>query len=193
MIVHIKSYFNSRSCNIPNVTIFFDIIKELSKYPVYNDSSFVYNGKLIVGEMLEKAVPDLEINITERSIYSPKNSFHKTGNIIKLYELGLENTINLYDVCILNHAKPGEWIGWGRGPIEVPKEEDNTIRRLLFVVYKKQSFVYNMACLYNLIDNENNLLFIPHLNKKINGIKLADIQKIGNFNILYLEDDDIVN
>ena len=58
MIVHIKSYFNSRSCNIPNVSIFFDIIKELSKYPVYNDSSFVYNGKLIVGEMLENAVPD---------------------------------------------------------------------------------------------------------------------------------------
>ena len=191
--IYIKSYFHSKSITIPNVTIFFDIIKELSKDIFFKDASFAYNGKTIFAEMLKQPVPDDDVlTLVERSMYAPKNCFHKTVNIVKLFELGLENTINLYDVCILNHAKPGEWIGWGQGPIEVPKREDNTIRMLLFVVYNGQSFVYNMACFFNLIDTETDQLLIPHLNKTINAIKILDILTDGNFNILHIVDNDIV-
>ena len=73
--------------------------------------------------MLEKSVSEKVLSLGERGPYAPNNCFHKVCNIIKLYEIGLENTTNLYDVCPLNQAKPGEWIGWGRGPINVPRRK----------------------------------------------------------------------
>ena len=43
---------------------------------------------------------------------TPKNDFDKNKNIISVYKLELENTINLHDVEPINQAKPGSWIGF---------------------------------------------------------------------------------
>ena len=66
-----------------------------------------------------------EIILLEIGYFSPKNSFQQLGNIISLYKYHLLNTNNIDDVCSINLGKIGEWIGFGRGPTTVPKEEDN--------------------------------------------------------------------
>ena len=77
-------------------------------------------------------------------------------------------------------------------PLMYQEEKDNTIRNLLFVVYQDQSFVYNLHCFRDLVNNETNLLLIPHLGKYINALKLGYIRREGNFNVLYINYDDIV-
>ena len=54
IIVYINSLSNPQFHTIENVSTYLDIIKGLSKYPIYSDSSFIHNKKQIIGENVRK-------------------------------------------------------------------------------------------------------------------------------------------
>ena len=164
----------------------------------YGDSSFKHNGEFIRASKLNQKIADVVVDnalkIYEYGIFTPKNSFLKIKNIIRLRKHNLEDTINIDHECIINHAKIGEWIGWGRGPTTVPKTEDNTLPNLLFIRYPNtKPYVYNIHCLYELINKKSNTLLIPHINKHISAHKFRQIYtSCEAFKILILTSRDIV-
>ena len=135
-----------------------------------------------------------EIILLEIGYFAPKNSFEQLGNIINLYKYHLLNTNNIDDVCSINLGKIGEWIGFGRGPSIVPKEEDNRIHNLIFVRLNYDNPVaYNIHCLEKLIiwDDTASLL-IPHLNKRVKASKFIEIyENRTSIKILNLNGNDI--
>lgn len=184
---------------IPHNYKFIDLFKVLKTIPCHTiHSGFLFEGKYITNKNSNDNLVDVmknnELIIRERSFLTPKNLFHEIGTIITLDEYNLGNTINLYDVCPINHAKIGEWIGWGRGPTTIPITEDNNkMRNLIFIIVDNQSFVYNIHCLYNLINNDDNTLLIPHLNKKVDSSKFRDLYlgKKKTINILRLNSNEL--
>ena len=136
-----------------------------------------------------------EIILLEIGYFTPKNSFEQLGNIISLYKYHLLNTNNIDDVCSINLGKIGEWIGFGRGPTIIPKEEDNRIHNLIFVRLNYDIPVaYNIHCLEKLIiwDDTASLL-IPHLNKSVKASKFIEIyENRTSIKILNLNGNDIV-
>ena len=135
-----------------------------------------------------------EIILLEIGYFSPKNSFQQLGNIISLYNYHLLNTTNIDDVCSINLGKIGEWIGFGRGPTTVPKEEDNTIHNLIFVRLNYDNPVaYNIHCLEKLIIWDDTVsLLIPHLNKRVKASKFIEIyENRSSIKILNLNGNDI--
>ena len=92
-------------------------------------------------------------------------------------------------------GKIGEWIGFGRGPTTVPKEEDNRIHNLIFVRLNYDNPVaYNIHCLQKLIIWDDTVsLLIPHLNKRVKASKFIEIYKNReSIKILNLNGNDIV-
>lgn len=135
-----------------------------------------------------------EIILLEIGYFSPKNSFQQLGNIISLYKYHLLNTNNIDDVCSINLGKIGEWIGFGRGPTTVPKEEDNRIHNLIFVRLNYDNPVaYNIHCLEKLIIWDDTVsLLIPHLNKRVKASKFIEIyENRASIKILNLNGNDI--
>ena len=67
------------------------------------------------------------------------------------------------------------------------------MRNLIFIIVDDQSFVYNIHCLYNLINNDDNTLLIPHLNKKVDSSKFRDLYlgKKKTINILRLNSNEL--
>lgn len=158
--------------NIDEDFMFIHLLKILNNVPEFKIYGYRLNRIFINNKNSNKKVIDSVINneliIYEVNQFTPKNSLNSIENIIAMHDNKLEKTINLFDVCPINHAKIGEWNGWGRGPIYVPKEEDNhNLRNLIFIVYNNSDpYVYNIHCLFRLINEYTNELLIPHLNKK---------------------------
>ena len=144
-----------------------------------------------IKEKLSKFIKNKILNIKQISSFTPINSFCRLRNLIKLYENNLLDTVNLGDICPINHAKIGEWIGYGRGPIKVPPEDDNwDISNLAFIIVgTAYPVAYNKHCLTKMIDN--NSILIPHINKKFKANTF--INNINNFiNIVKFNYNDIV-
>lgn len=173
-----------------SITTYYDIIKKLCEFKEYRPCGFWHPVKgNIYGSILDEPVTETEILLKEVSIYTPKNSFRVSENILAVYQAGLQDTINLYDCCLLNHGKIGEWIGFGRGPTTVPKIEDNSIYNLIFVVYgDTKPYVYNIHCFNKLIDVEADNILIPHLNQTFSLEKVEEPQLIHGLNVLRIRD-----
>ena len=137
---------------------------------------------------------DNELILFEIGYLTPKNSFLKTKNIIGLHLNNLEDTVNIHDICLINLGKIGEWIGYGGGPLVVPKTEDNRSPNVIFVKYNNtKPYAYNIHCLYKLINNESNTLLMPHINKHIDAAKFIEIYSgKDEFKILRLNGNDMV-
>ena len=165
---------------------YYDIVDKLCQYKKYHYSGFYYPGKgELCGKNLDEPVVDTQIELKEIGIFTPKNSFRMAKNIQALYRAGLQDTINLYDVCLINQAKIGEWIGFGRGPITVDKHDDNRVQNLIFVIYgNTKPYVYNIYCLNKLIDIDSDTIMIPHLNKKIGLEKVEQPQYVHGLKVL---------
>ena len=199
--------------DIDNRFTFLDLLKSLLdkekiKTEIHFDfSSFKRNidkQMISLSNVNEKVIEYLEEINNEKililfhfNIFSYKNDFHKTKNIVGLYKNGLEKTSNIGDsedkIDIINHGKIGEWIGFGKGPTSVDKCEDNRLVNLIFVKYKNSNpIAYNIHCLLKLINGIT--ILIPHLNIKFYSIKLLQ-QSLGNdeFKILNLDDSDIIH
>lgn len=170
------------------ITTYYDVIEKLCEFEEYKPCGFYHTTKgNLYGRLLDEPVSELEIKLREVSTLTPKNSFRVSANIRTVYQAGLQDTINLYDVCPLNQAKIGEWIGFGSGPIKVPKEEDNCINNLIFVIYgDTKPYVYNIHCLSKLIDVEADTMLVPHINKKV-GLEKVEPQLVHGLNILRIQ------
>lgn len=168
----------------PNYT-YLDLLKyllnendayELSGFTIANiDKITVFNAKNCISLI---DLLDRKITLIESSCLTPKNCMHKAGVIVSIHEMGLERTLNLNDICLFNHGKIGEWIGFGSGPLTVENTDNNTIEHLLFITYKNITYVYNIHCLIRTIDMDSNKSLILHLNN----IAYANIvlEKISN-------------
>lgn len=97
-------------------------------------------------------------------MFTPKNDLLRAINIVKIYNNCLQNTTNINDVCCINHAKIGEWIGFGKDLPNIPVEDNNTLKNIVFLKYQKTSTAYNRYCLLMMIDLTSRSLLIPHLN-----------------------------
>ncbi len=120
------------------------------------------------------------IKLFEVGMFTPKNELLRSENIVKIYNNSLENTTNIHDVCCINHAKIGEWNGFGKGSPNVPVEDNNTLKNIVFVKYQKTSAAYNRYCLLMMIDPTSRSFLIPHLNLRVN---LGDFIKKLNSSI----------
>ena len=132
---------------------------------------------------------------------SPKNDFAKAKNIVDVYTHGLEKTINLPGDCLLNLAPLGSWIGFGRGPTQVPPEEDNHIQYLFFVKYENKTFGYNLPAFCKMLPTaalhklkqDGTVLLIPHLNLAVSAdVFMSKLQSVGfnRFRIVELSKED---
>ena len=67
-------------------------------------------------------------------------------------------------------AKFGEWNGFGRGPISVPKEEDNHLRNIIFI--KKGNIIraYNVYSLLKILNKNTMTLKIPIFEQELNEV-----------------------
>lgn len=197
----IKSVMKSESFNleIDNDFSFLDLLKLLDAVQLGGYTGYRFKGEWINTTYLNKKIMDHVDNkkFTLRKFCSltPKNSLFQLQNILLLNKHNLEETVNLYDVCPINHAKIGEWIGFGRGPIKVPKIEDNwEFKNLMFIIYlDSKPYVYNKHCLFLSIDKDNNTLLIPHINKRIDAFKFHSAYLLNSeVNIVQINEDDII-
>lgn len=147
----------------------------LQKDSIYNMSSFHFGltKKLItIKNSTLKLVDCVDennvIKLFEIGMLTPKNDLLRAQNIVKIYDNNLQNTTNIHDVCCINLAKIGEWIGFGKGNSSVPVEDNNTLKNIVFVKYQNTSTAYNRYCLYMMIDVTSRSLLIPHLNFRVN-------------------------
>ncbi len=167
--------------------------------PIIESGIVVGNPTVIIkpdnlNQKLVDYIQDDIVNIKELGIFTPKNDFIVIGNILGLYYNNLIETVNIMDVCSINHAKLGEWIGFGRGPTTVPVFEDNMIRNLIFIRFgMAKPVAYNIHCLNRMVDINSNSLLIPHINKKVVASKFNELFKSRvRFKILNLNNNDIV-
>ena len=210
-----ESYFD---IDIDYNYTFLDLLKfllnsfntNISEYP-FDDSCFIRKidkKNINLSNIHEKVIDYIEeiegsriLTLYEQGSLMPKNDFKKTNNIVKLCQNGLEKTINIgnnqNNIDIINHGKIGEWVGFGSGPIEVDKCEDNRLVNLVFIKYNdSKPFAYNIYCLFKLINQTEGTILIPHLNMKFVYIKL--LQKFlevkdSEFKILNLNEIDIIH
>jgi hypothetical protein len=156
------------------------------------------SGLISPGNVMDKLMPQVVDKKLDVIIFNPityRNSFNVINNLIGLHDHNLLGTNNIMDVEPINHGKPGEWIGWGSGPITVPSEEDNRLHNLLWVIYNTEKpVVYNLHCLREMFIRDNEQVLIPHLNKKIKPDKFA-IACLSNekFKILRINGNDILH
>lgn len=108
------------------------------------------------------------VNLYERGCLFPKNDLLKAKYIVKIYDSNLQDTTNLDDICCINHARIGEWIGFGKGKTSVPIEDDNRLINIVFIKYKNINTAYNLHCLLMTLNPTSDLLLIPHLNLQVN-------------------------
>ena len=136
------------------------------------------------------------IKLFEVGMFTPKNDLLRAGNIVKIYNNCLQNTTNINDVCCINHAKIGEWIGFGKGSPNVPVEDNNSLKNIVFVKYQNIPTAYNRYCLLMMIDPTSSSFLIPHLNLRV---KLGDFIRKLNLSIetgdesMIVDIDDIIN
>ena len=136
------------------------------------------------------------IKLFEVGMFTPKNDLLRAINIVKIYNNCLQNTTNINDVCCINHAKIGEWIGFGKGRPNVPVEDNNTLKNIVFVKYQNIPTAYNRYCLLMMIDPTSSSFLIPHLNLRV---KLGDFIRKLNSSIetgdefMIVDIDDIIN
>ena len=200
--VNIAPLLNTPGCNfkldIDNDYTVLDLILFLIDYDLrFKDYGIILPKNIRVDptnikEKLTKFLKNKILDIKQISIFTPLNSFCRLRNLKKLYENNLLDTVNLGDICPINHAKIGEWIGYGRGPIKVPLEDDNwDISNLVFIIVGTANPVaYNKHCLTKMIDN--NSILIPHINKKFKANIF--INNINNFiNIVKFNSNDTVH
>ena len=176
-----------------------DLIIDLKRYD--NDlglcSLVLPTSGLVTPRQLSDHVHDqLRGQQLDVKIFNPityRNSFNFINNLVGLYEHGLLETTNLMDVEPINHAKLGEWIGFGSGPTTVPREEDNRINNLIWVIYNVDKPVcYNVHGLHRLHRMGHGKLLIPHLNKKIKPDKFIEAcSDPSPFRILQISDQDV--
>ena len=153
-----------------------DLLRFLTqKNSIYNMSSFHFGltKELITIKNATLKLVDLVdenniIKLFEVGMFTPKNDLLRAKNIIKIYDNNLENTTNIYDVCCINHAKIGEWIGFGKGSPNVPVEDNNSLKNIVFVKYQNIPTAYNRYCLLMMIDPTSRSFLIPHLNLRVN-------------------------
>ena len=130
--IQLLSLFKKKSYHIKidNDYMYIDLIRYLcTTDPILESCSLYKSGKRIDASMLkDKVIQDVKDNILvmkEIGIFTPKNSFVQLKHLIMLFDSQLDNTVNILDVCPINQGPIGAWIGYGSGPIKVPKEEDN--------------------------------------------------------------------
>ena len=173
------------------IKTYYDIVEKLCEFEEYKYSGFHHLTKgVLYSKILDEPVTETEINLREISAFTPKNSFKSIGNIHAIYLSGLQDTINLYDSCLLNIAKIGEWNGFGKGLTNVSPEEDNRIHNLIFVIYgDMKPYVYNLYCFKKLIDVKTDTILVPHINKKVSIKKLDKIKLVHGLRILRIQDE----
>ena len=156
-------------------------------------------ARIVNARWLRRSVLDYcrEIGIEKlefRSLshFTPKNNFIELYALVLVFDNHLEDTINLDDVCPINHGKIGEWIGFGSGPTTVPLEVSNRLNNVLFFkLDNNKPYAYNIHCLVKMIDQ--NMVLIPHLNQKIYANKLVNIYNSQNkIKVLECSQQDIV-
>lgn len=155
-------------------------------------------GLVSPANLSDTILPQAKDNVLNVNIFNPityRNSFNFINNILGLYENNLLKTSNLMDVDYINQAKFGEWIGFGRGPITVPLEENNRLGNLLWIIYNNDDPVcYNLHGLVKLCSMNDGKLFIPHLNKKFKSDGFYNACNNKNpFRVLRLNGNDIIN
>lgn len=176
------------------------IIYLISIDSIYNSYSlsFPKSGLISPDNLLDKLHPQIKNGIINVRMYNSlcyRNSFNYITNLIGLYNNNLLETCNITDIDPINQAKFGEWIGFGKGPTSVPNTEDNRVVNLLWVIYNTEKPVaYNIHCLKEMFNRNNNELLIPHLNKKIKPDKFA-IAYYSNekFKIMRIDGNDIIH
>ena len=157
------------------------------------------SGLISPSQLKDTVHPQLRGDVLDIKIYHPisyRNSFNFINNLIGLDRHGLLETTNLTDVEPINHAKLGEWIGFGRGPVKVPPEENNRLRNLIWVVLDNNKPVcYNVHCLYKLYSNNGRgKLLMPHLNQEIQPEKFLSVcaaHHKDEFRVLRIKKSDI--
>ncbi len=189
--IRIHSMLSIHEIEMHSITTYYDIVKKLCEFEEYMECGFHHLTKgVLYGKILDEPVTETEIKLREISILTPKNSFKSMRNIHAIYLSGLQDTINLYDSCLLNLAKIGEWIDFGKGPTKVSPEEDNRIHNLIFVIYgDMKPYVYNMYCFTKLIDVKTYTILVPHINITVSIEKLDGIQVIHGLRILRIQDE----
>ena len=158
------------------------------------------SGLISPAQLGDTVQPQLRGDVLDLKVYNPityRNSFNVIQHLIGLHAHKLLETTNLMDVEPINHAKLGEWIGFGRGPTTVPPEEDNRLPNLMWVIHGRDKPVcYNVHGLHALYRNgRGGQLLIPHLNQKIHPAKfLVAYEKSpkDSFRILCIDENDIV-
>ena len=122
-----------------------DLLSFITKIPGLKLSGYIINNQNItVLNAMDKVLSFVKggsIDITENSCFNPKNDLLKAYVILKVYRENLQHTANLLDVCPINQADIGSWIGFGQGPTSVPPEDDNKSHNWLFITYKYHTIV----------------------------------------------------
>ena len=124
----------------------------------------------------------------------PKNDLLEAENIVKIYDNHLENTINIDDVCCINHVKIGEKIDfeWSGDVYLYSPYEQNTLTDIIFIKHQNTLYAYNECCLRKMIDPKSTTVLIPHVNLKVNTIdffeKLLFISHDEKFKIVDIDD-----
>ena len=187
--------------DIENNFTFLNLLQFLNKTPLYSSWSFkIKNTRSLITDKLNENlidyIQDNQLTLQCLTHFTPKSSIEMTGYRCALIENGLGDTSNLNGDCPINNGPIGKWIGFGRGPTTIPKEEDNTARNLIFIKFNDLApCAYNIHCVKKLVDLDSDALLIPHINLKINPFKFLELYYSKNLHIkvLSLTDEDIIN
>ena len=156
--VYIRNFQQTRTYPIDKSLSLLDLLEMLiNKEPLYSYSAFTisisYNRVPIIIQnattKIEEYLDSEHTNLTlfESNCLNPKNDLLKAINIIKIHKYNLQDTVNLNDVDCINLANIGTWNGFGRGPMTVPKEDDNHLENLVFIKKGDVIRAYNIYAL----------------------------------------------
>ena len=190
-----------RECTLEMDTAYtvLDLIIDLKKYDEKLGIYSLYlpvSGRVDPSRLRDAVHPQLRAGALHVRVFHPVNycnSFCVINHLLGLHEHELLETTNLMDVDPINHAKLGEWIGFGSGPTTIPPEDDNTLPNLIWVAYKHHPpFCYNVHGLHRLYANGGGNLLIPHLNRRIKPAKfLSACQAREPFRVVRIDDEDM--
>ena len=69
-----------------------------------------------------------------KHIYATLKKGDESGSIMNQIPSS-SGTTNIDDICCINHARIGDWIGFGKGKTSVPVEDDNSLINIVIIKY----------------------------------------------------------
>ena len=179
IVVIVKNIQQTRNYLVDKSSSLLDLLKILiNEDQSYSESSFIISNikiPIVIQNATNKIEEYLEsekknLTLFESGCLNPKNDLLKAINIIKIHKYNLQETTNLHDVDCINLAKIGEWNGFGRGPISVPREEDNHLRNIIFIKKGHIIRAYNVYSLLKILDENTMKLKIPIFEHELNEV-----------------------